>query len=125
MPFFDFDDHFLQVGQMEWANLNKGATKVGHSQCHILSQAKIPFGNPNLPRADLVWWMLSPFFSPLLQKTHGKTPGHIADIAARHLGASRQDLNGSVDLLIAPHQGIHHAIGRSLPWLGDPLRKEW
>ena len=44
MPFFDFDDHFL--GQMEWANLNKGATKVNHSQCHILSQAKILFFLP-------------------------------------------------------------------------------
>ena len=59
--------------------------------------------------------------TPPINKPWFINPG-FAGIAARHLGASRQDLNGSVDLLIAPHQGIHHAIGRSL--CGDP-RKEW
>jgi hypothetical protein len=70
MPFFDFDDHFL--GQMEWANLNKGATKVGHSQCHILGQAKIPFGNPNLPTGSCLVDNLSPLPSGKLSHNYGK-----------------------------------------------------
>ena len=117
--FFGFDDHLLGPNRMSKSE-RKGATKLATLSV-IFSRI-----HPSLPNNILEFplfpqdlpFFLNIFFVDLLPrmspKKHPAPARCIAGIAARHLGASRQDLNGPVDLLIAPHQGIHHAIGRSL-----------